>query len=71
MFIYDIDNNLDIVLGIIGRIVLIVMYINNSNFVEGIIVNLIENDKYKCVDMIRIIENIRFVEKVIRLMVLD
>lgn len=62
MFIYDIDNYLDIVLDIIGRIVLIVVYINNSDFVEGMKVNLIENDKYECVDMVRIIENIRFVK---------
>lgn len=62
MFIYDIDNYLDIVLDIIGRIVLIVVYINNSDFVEGMKVNLIENDKYKCVDMVKIIENIRFVK---------
>lgn len=62
MFIYDIDNYLDIVLDIVGRIVLIVVYINNSDFVEGMKVNLIENDKYECVDMVRIIENIRFVK---------
>lgn len=62
MFIYDIDNYLDIVLDIIGRIVLIVVYINNSDFVEGMKVNLIENDKYKWVDMVIIIENIRFVK---------
>lgn len=62
MFIYDIDNYLDIVFDIIGRIVLIVVYINNSDFVEGMKVNLIENDKYKWVDMVIIIENIRFVK---------
>lgn len=62
MFIYDIDNYLDIVLYIIGRIVLIVVYINNSDIVEGMKVNLIENDKYKWVDMVIIIENIRFVK---------
>lgn len=62
VFIYDIDNYLNIVLDIIGRIVLIVVYINNSDIVEGMKVNLIENDRYKCVDMVRIIENIRFVK---------